>query len=457
MAKKKSMMILVAVLLVLVIATILVMCINQKNENISTYGESILDFDESDVTAFSIDYDNQYSFVKETVDDESTEEGESSYKWVLEGNESFPVSTEIIDTLISYLNGLSATFKIEGTDQFSDYGLLMPECSLELTVSGETYTIDFGSYSSMDSKRYVSIGDGNAYMIAEDITDYYYLSEDDFIELDDSHSGTTAESFTISGDNTLSIVYKEDAGYCYSDEYVYYMKSGASYLPLGEDEAESLITEIMGRNFYNYVSYSASTEKLSKYGLDSPNLTVKLTYLDYDDEEQEVTAYLGKTKKNYYLMFDGSEIIYDIGESIYEVFEDACYDTLKPTEVVNADWENVDSVDIELDDNTYHIDFDVYSDGTFEYTMEDEDVDFEEVVSAIDLLEIDEFMTETPGKEELKLTLNLDNETYESAELIFSKYNGSYCLVSFNGEVLGTVLRSDVVDLIESINTIVLD
>ena len=69
----------------------------------------------------------------------------------------------------------------------------------------------------------------------------------------------------------------------------------------------------------------------------------------------------------------------------------------------------------------------------------------------------DSFTDEMPsGKEEISLTVYLDNETYPTMEITLYRYDGSDCLAAVDGQPFAKISRSDVVELVEAVNAIVL-
>ncbi len=64
---------------------------------------------------------------------------------------------------------------------------------------------------------------------------------------------------------------------------------------------------------------------------------------------------------------------------------------------------------------------------------------------------------EEPGqKEEIRLTLHLDNEVSPQVTIVLYRYDGSSCLAEADGKTASLIPRSQAVDLIEAVNTIVL-
>ena len=61
-----------------------------------------------------------------------------------------------------------AAFVITNVEDYAQYGLDDPTCTIQLATEEESYTIELGNYSNMDEQRYVSTGDGNVYLAVSD-------------------------------------------------------------------------------------------------------------------------------------------------------------------------------------------------------------------------------------------------------------------------------------------------
>ena len=115
------------------------------------------------------------------------------------------------------------------------------------------------------------------------------------------------------------------------------------------------------------------------------------------------------------------------------------------------------SIDISLDGADYTIT--AQGDGDDRtYLLGEDEVEFDDVLYALESLSADSFTDEAPTqKEEIRLTVHLDQENLPSMEVVLYRYDGSFCLAQVDGESVSLVPRSDVVDLIEAVNAIVLN
>ena len=208
------------------------------------------------------------------------------------------------------------------------------------------------------------------------------------------------------------------------------------------------------------MDYYTEDSELSDYGLDDPDAVVTVGYTDEDGEEQEFAYEIGESGGSYYAKLKDSTIVYSIEEDVYNGAVDASYDELKPDEVILLDWDTVDGIDIEVDGNTYSVEISGSEEDGYTYTLDGSEIEFGDVLDDLEALTIDsEEEAADPGenKTELSLTFHRNTDTWETVELDFYQYNGTYCISVLNGEETNCVNREDVVDLKESINTIMLD
>lgn len=114
---------------------------------------------------------------------------------------------------------------------------------------------------------------------------------------------------------------------------------------------------------------------------------------------------------------------------------------------------------ISLEGNDYIISADGKDDDrVWKYQEEELDIaDLQDALENLNAEYADSFTDEMPsGKEEISLTVYLDNETYPTMEITLYRYDGSDCLAAVDGQPFAKISRSDVVELVEAVNAIVL-
>lgn len=480
MKRSKRLYILLGVLAVVCAGTYGVLQYEERKEEISNSDEVVLEISADDVTGLSWEYDSQtLSFHKDEI-------------WTYDDDEAFPVSEEKIDELLDVFGEFRVSFVIEDVEDYAQYGLDDPVCTIDIETADETYEIQLGDYSTMDSERYVSIGDGNVYLVQEDPLDTYDAVLSDMIQNDETPSFGSAEIAQIqfSGSEDYQISYVEDSTDSYCADDVYFTEQDGETRPLDTSNVDSYLSVISNLDLTDYVTYNATEEELASYGLDDPDLTVTVQYTPEDDEDteeneaveqtfvlnlsrdpEEAAAAASEAKSGTeesgdsedseevtaYVRVGDSQIVYQLTTDQYNSLTAASYNDLRHQEVLTADFDDIQQIDISLEDQEYTIDV-TEEDDEKTYSYGGEELDISDFQSALEALTADSFTDEEPAdKEEIGLTLHLDNENYPEVTVDLYRYDGSYCLAVVDGEPVSLVERSYVVDLVEAVNAIVLN
>jgi len=468
MKRLKKMLILLGVLIVACVATIIATRVEDKKEQIKNSNETIIAVSADQVKTLSWEYDDTaLSFHKDT-------------EWLWDEDAAFPVNEAKIEKLLSVFKDFGAAFKIEAVDDLGQYGLKNPVCTIRFSTDESEYEVKLGAYSTLDSQRYVSIGDGNVYLVATDPYDTYTVELSDMILNDEIPSFTEAKQITFSGKDNYTVTYGEDlsATYCESDSY--FTTVNGKKVPLSNSMVENYGSNLKKLGLTNYVSYNATAEELAAYGLDNPELTVSVIYEETDDKdvtttktvkvdigvnqselaEKEAAEAAGEEYSGTVTAFarvNDSKIIYELSSTDYSKVILSSYDNLRHDELFTADFDKVTRLDITIDDAAYTITSGMTDEETKMYSFGGEEVDVSSIRSALTSMTVTEFSEETPGeKKEISLTFQLDSEYNSSLTIDIYRLDGTNCLAVINGETMGLIGRAGVVDIIEAVNSLVL-
>ena len=473
MKRSKRLCILLGVLAVACVATFALSRYQAKKEQIQTNGEVVLEIPVDSVQALSWEYDGEtLSFHKDD-------------QWIYDEDEAFPVDGEKIEGLLNQFSAMGAAFTIENPEDLSPYGLSDPTCSITITTDEETYTILLGGYSTMDSQRYVSIGDGNVYLVADDPLDDFDIGLRDLLDPDDIPAFDQVSEITFTGSENYQIFYEayEDGSartYCADD--VYFVQQEDGTLPLDTDKVNSYLQTIRYLDLSDYVTYNVTDEELAQYGLDDPELTIQVNYTEENEDGDEVsdtfTLHISRDPEELakaeasesdsdeedteeeitaYAQVGDSPIVYRLYSESYSSLMRASCDDLRHAELFTADFADITQIDVSLEGTDYTITTDGSGDDRT-YAYLETEVEIDDFRSALESLQADSFTDEAPAqKEEISLTLHLDNEAFPTVEISLYRYDGSSCLAVVDGVPAALVERSQVVDLIEAVNSIVLN
>ena len=488
MTRKVKLIVLSCVLVAAVGVTVGVGLSKQARENIAESGEVVFELPVDDVTALSWEYTDD--------EDESVSLGftASDDGWLYDGDEAFPVDGEKIDSLLDVFSQLSAAFVIEDVTDYGQYGLEDPTCTIDITAGDTDYEILLGNYSELDYQRYVSVGDGKVYLVNDDPMDYYKTTLDDLMLDDEIPSFVDVTRVEFTGAQDYAIERDED-GDSYLDDDVYYTDGS----PLDPDKVNSYVTYISALELGDYYTYNATEEDIADCGLDDPELTVNIEYpdsetdetlsftisfsrsatdklTDWDEvleameaeeteaEDAEETAEPTDEDAVAYMRVGESSIIYEIDYDTFTRIMECSYDDLRHSEVFPAEFADVASLSVTLDGETYELTTTPPEDAeeddddeSVHWYFDGEQIDSADVEAALTGLSISRFASDTPsGTTEISLTATLSLEGSPEVSITLYRVDGETCLVRVDGESVGYVPRSQVVDLIEAVNAIVL-
>lgn len=473
MKRFKKIYILLGVLAAACILTFGAMQIKERKEQIKNSEEIILEIPADSVEALSWEYGSEtLAFHKDEA-------------WVYDEDETFPVDEEKISGLLDIFQQFGVSFVIEEVEDYGQYGLEEPICTIRLTAGEQSYEILLGDYSSMDSQRYVSIGDGNVYLVKQDPLELYDGTLSELIRHDKIPLFDGADEIRFTGNETYTIAYEENSTDTYCKDDVYFTEQDGQKQPLDTSRVDGYLSDISYLNLTDYVTYHASEEEIKDCGLDAPELSVEVSYTKEDEDGQEVSdtftlhvsrdpdekasavdaesedeAENGEDTEEEeitaYARVGESGILYRISPEDYKRVMNASFDSLRHSKVFTGDFADVTQIDIALEGATYTLTSEKKDEERIFY-YQGEQIESLELQRAIEGLNADSFTKEQPaGTEEIGLTLYLDNENFPKIEIELYRYDGKDCLAVVNKEPVSLVERALAVELMEVVYGFVL-
>ena len=269
-------------------------------------------------------------------------------------------------------------------------------------------------------------------------------------------------------DRKPEIFYEEDSTATYSPGDIYFTSRDEKTLPLDTSRVTTYLNTVMGLGLSDYVSYNAAEEELSGYGLDEPQLVVETEYTtENEDGKEETGTFTLSVSRDpeekeddetvtAYARVGESGIIYRLLSGDYEKLMKMTYNDLRHQEVLPADRYDITGLTVVLEGETYQLES-RGKDSDRKWTYAGEETDTAALLDALLALEAESFTEEAPaGKEEIRMTVFLDNENYPQVTVALYRYDGEYCLAEVDGEPVSLVPRSQAVDLTEAVHGIVL-
>lgn len=477
MNRNKKIIILLGIFICVSLAAVGVSQYEERKEIIKNSDEIIMEVDQEDVNALSWECDTgSFAFHKD-----------KNGKWIYDADEAFPVDEERIKELLGQFQEFGVSFRIEEVEDFGQYGLDAPVCTIHMETETQTYEILLGNYSAMDSQRYVSIGDGNAYLVKEDPLSRFGTELCNLIKHDEIPRFEDVTQVCFSGAEPEKIVYEEDSANTYYEEDVFFMERDETLLALDSTRVKEYLDTVRNLNLKDYVTYNASEEELKTYGLDAPELSIQMDYTMAEEgsgekisgtftlhigrgpEEREKEAETEETEEGTtdmeestkeaaaYARVGESKIIYQITGDQFKKLMDMSYDALRHQEIFWADFTDMYQLDVLLEGETYTITSEM-EDEKRTYYYKEEELEMAGIRGAVRGLTVTAFTDEQPAqKEEISLTIYLDNENAPEVRIQLYRYDGNKCIAVVDGNTIAFVERAKVVDLVEAVHTIILD
>lgn len=498
MKRYKKVGLLAVILVVVCIATFAMTRYEEKQEQIRTSDEIILQIPRENVRSLSWDYADGTGFA-------FNDTGEA---WAYQEDAAFPVSEERVMDILSHFEEFGVTFAIEAVTDYSQYGLDEPEATVQLATETQSYTIKLGAFSKMDAQRYIDIGDGNVYLVRQDPMAYISTELSDMILHDDIPDLETVVDITFTGGENYTITRVEESTDTYNpEEDIYFVERNGETVPLDTASVQKFLSTVTALDLSDYVTYNATEAELEEYGLDEPALsvTVNYTYTETDGDGEESTVSdscnfhisenpeeraeadkqteegntAGAVTK--YVRIGDSQIVYTLDDTDYAILTAVSYNDLRHNEVFWADFDIVTQIDITLEGNEHMLiserneDEDqvwYYQDETTAATTEEdsettdeteatedrEELDISDFRDALYAMTADSFTDELPTQvEEIGLKLHLDSENFPTVEIRLYRYDGTSCLAIVDGNPICLVSRTSAMELVETLQAIVLN
>lgn len=436
MKRNKRLLVLLAILLGISLATVLV-------SNLQTHREQI-HRTEAVVLQVSPDSVSKISW--------KTEDGTLAFKkdsqWLYEGDAAFPVSETKLGSILELFSQFSVSFIIEDVKDFGQYGLTAPQCTVNLETVDGNYELRLGNFSTMDEKRYVSVGDGNVYLVNDDpLSLFGPLS--DMLANDTVPEFTAIAQLSVTGEDSYKAVAVEENTYTYSTDDKYFREDTKQ--ALDSAKVKKYLKDLHNLSFTDYLTYNCTEADLQDCGLDAPKMLVRIT-----GDAGDFTLAVNEKDGNYFARVGQSPILYKLTKEQFNTVCGGTFQKLRHEKLFYGEFRDVDQAEFKLEGETHLMEVTGdYTEQTWYYNGEK--VSASVLQAALSTLRVSSFTDEKPTqKEELSVTLTLDSVNCPSLNIALYRYDGSHCLAAVNGQTVGLVEREDVVNIIEKVNQIIL-
>ena len=321
-AKKRTLFILLALLVLAGAALALLTALNNKAAASSAAADSI------QLTSYAADAMESISYVH---DGAQIALKETDGTWALADDAAYHVNQTLVNSMVTALTSLSARRSLGEADAAS-YGLDAPSLTVTAQVSGSSFTVTFGDTNSVTGDIYLQIsGDPAVYTVdaakenafaygktelydtgytpvtisRSDIAGISYRFEDG---TEDFNVNLEAESEPAASAASSDSASASDSAVQY--ETVWYLaQDGAS---LDQSKIEEMISQLTAAP----TAQNTNPGDLAQYGLANPIITVQLTAADGTQQQFS----LGIGTDNFYMMAEGDNSVYTVTVDLLNAF-----------------------------------------------------------------------------------------------------------------------------------------
>ena len=267
------------------------------------------------------------SAINWTVNGEIFSMNKNGETWELSNDPSFPLDQEHMSAIFTDLGGLLSYNTIENASDLAEYGLDEPTAVIHVDdAEKKLVTIHLGDAAPMDSLRYLSLGDGNVYLVSNAILNNYNVTLDDLLDMEEIPAFKNHKSITvISGDAVMELN-------CQTNTYD---NTKASTWYCGEQELDAEKVKAFCGNISSLVWLDCEAYGVSDfapYGLDHPSVSVCVTWHEDNGSEQNFTLEIGtdKDENSCYAHINGSDMVYSIDKTVRDSLTQTSVSDLLP-------------------------------------------------------------------------------------------------------------------------------
>jgi hypothetical protein len=185
MTRGKKLLLLLAVLVVLCAAALVISRLDLEQADVQEDDSvTLLTLDPDTVTQLS------WTYQGETVTLTLSEDG-----WIDADGSGQEIDQDTVSAMLTALSDVTAQKTIESPDDLAQYGLEEPTCTISAQGDVSAQLV-IGDATSIGSTRYLSVGDGNVYLVNTSLLTSFSYSLPDLAPEDETSEEETSEEET---------------------------------------------------------------------------------------------------------------------------------------------------------------------------------------------------------------------------------------------------------------------
>lgn len=384
----------------------------------------------------------------ETVSLVRTESG----LWEKSGDPDCPIDQAAAAELVSAAGNITARSAIKKVTDLGTYGLAEPVLTLTVATADKTVSYAVGG-RTLSGEYYLRIeGDDPVYTETGSLLPAFDVTLEELIALETAPEdiGMVMGLSVATDVGAYELVFgEEEPGRWNSGAYNWFAAREEETFPLAEEQAQALYENVTDVEFKSLVEWHGENEE--DYGLDAPQGTASVRYVDRDGAEKTFGLEFGDyTGGDVYVRIAGSDRVYTTGGDVLDRLMYPDWEAMVPPDVFPADMAAVTGAEVRMGGHTYNVEIitetkesgDVVCYVSNGWTLDAGAA--ADWFSYLTSLEAESPAGEAAGREELiGVTLFREDETMPEVTLTLWSYDSGRCLCAVNGTELYFLSRDD--------------
>lgn len=374
--------------------------------------------------------------------------------WYYEEDPDFPLNQAYPASMLKALANVQAFRKLEEVEELSAYGFDEP--TLRIAVEGEAdVEILVGNASGTNSGYYMTMGDGEVYMIYGDMPGTFQADLLTLVKRESVPEMASISQLRLNTAEENAVVdYQENSGWSYSDSYVWFLRDGENHVALDTERTNALVSAVQSLTMIRCVDYYADETDLETYGFTENSVSIGFDYQDAEGNQKTFELQTGNVVDSLcYVKYGHSDVIYQVTSSSVKSVQEAQTKQLRPDELLMLDWTTVNGLDVTIGEEFYSFQLETDSEGATVFTMDGEVTDLQLMKNILTGIMATNYAydVEPSGDASVIFTFHRNTETFPQLEVAFYPCDDTSSIFAMDGENRLLVTNSDVEYLIKSI------
>ena len=375
--------------------------------------------------------------------------------WINANDAGCPIDQAKVAPLAEAAASAEAETAITDVTDFDQYGLADPAFTIVAATADKVNTYDVGN-PSPNGAYYIRVNGGDTvYVEGTMLAQTFQTGIDDILALESTPQDVAqVTSLAVqSGAGDYELRYLDDASsvwYTDADPWFLLDGSGEPVMPLDTEKTAALYEMATKIQLTQCESWDGSD--MADYGLDVPQGTVLVGYRTDGGEQGSFTLEFGAYDgADVFVRLGGSKMVYRVAGTVLDGLMYPDFAAMRPLRPCPLDWDRLESMTLQLDDETYEVIRSVSAPTDDEepediFTLGDRSLDATLVSAWLRQaaeLTADSRTDPAEGRGELfTLTFRQDNGQYPEVTVRFMAYDSVHYLCAVNDQEYYLISRT---------------